>query len=185
MARSSKDGKFNDSSALTPESLGTAMHTLMTKIVQELKGVASTLEQERLFFPQGIQRIHLVLTFGPKDAPIAGIEVDVSGQKGALTYGNVKEENNPMRRDIRVCEDDKWSAHSLDHFRWVNTLNTDVTVQADPQHPGDWPFGSPSPITVHPAHPVDCDIRPNLSHGSHKYEVVGCGKASPRTVIIG
>jgi hypothetical protein len=66
---------------LTPQDLGEAMHALITKTVQELKEIAATGEQDRFFFPQGIQRIHFALTIGQKDAPIASIEVDVSGQK--------------------------------------------------------------------------------------------------------
>ena len=63
-----------------------AMHTLFSATVNELKekgGGASG--ADRFFFPQGIQKIHVVLSIGQKEAPIASIEIEVSGQKSDIT----------------------------------------------------------------------------------------------------
>jgi hypothetical protein len=65
---------------IAPQDLAAAVHALL-KTIEELKEVSTAGGQDRFFFPQGIQRIHLALTLGQKDAPIASIELDLSGQK--------------------------------------------------------------------------------------------------------
>lgn len=63
------------------QELTTAMRELFKATVRELQDRTRADAADRLFFPQGIQKIHFVLSIGQKDAPVASIEIEVSGQK--------------------------------------------------------------------------------------------------------
>ena len=68
-----------------PKNLATAMEGLIAATIQELRHIAASASGEgRLFFPDGIQRIHFVLSVGAHDKPLASVEIDVSGQKTGL-----------------------------------------------------------------------------------------------------
>jgi hypothetical protein len=51
--------------------------------VTSLKNAKQQAEEgKRLFFPDGIQYIHLAISIGPKDKPLVSGELTISGEKG-------------------------------------------------------------------------------------------------------
>jgi hypothetical protein len=83
-----------------------------------------------------------------------------------------------MPHEIDVCNDDQWHPHQ---FKWVNHLNTPVTIKKNGNHP--WPFDRGPDIILQPGK-TDCAFISGIQPGTYYYDVVGCGRPTPRTVII-
>ena len=102
---------------------------LLDKVVTQIKGVAVAPPsgETRLFFPDGIDLISVIVKVGPAD-----VEVKIAGPRSG--QGQARAETQLLaphaHRPIEVCESDEGKVHANvgDVVDWTNSRGNDCTV---------------------------------------------------------
>jgi hypothetical protein len=120
----------NQSSLAPVNDITNAVQQLLQKTLTDLKGSVAThaAGEPRLFFPNGIELISVVVKIGPAD-----VEVTIAGEKGIKAAGS-----GTMRmplivqhnRDVNASGDSEVMHHN-DQILWFNNGTHDVSINFD------------------------------------------------------
>jgi hypothetical protein len=119
----SEDSKRNTS----PAELADAARTITENIVAGLRDAAlkPDASDPRLFFPEGIELINVVVKIGPAD-----VEVEIAGAKGLTHFTGgrleVRDPGPALNRDVTAA--DQLSCHSREEIIWFNNTGSDATI---------------------------------------------------------
>lgn len=104
-----------------------AVQRLMAHTVSELKANAVTQPagESRLFFPNGIELISIVVKVGPAD-----VELTIAGEKGAKPAGPAREPLAVHHRDVTATSDSE-VIHNKEQIIWFNNGGHDFQIDFD------------------------------------------------------
>lgn len=167
----SKTSKTNASDPTQP------VRDLLDGVVSELRSTAANKDaaEPRLFFPNGIELIHVIVKVNPVD-----VEVTIAGPEKSRVSSSSAISRTP--HDVNVCDDEP--ARAGDPITWHNLRGVPVTVYFDTAD------GCPlddSPSFCVPAHGThQNNVRTtNVTPGNYHYRVdPACSRPTNPKIII-